>query len=364
MKLGGFELYQLRLPLTVPYKVSSKTIRELTPIVIRVRDTNGAEGWGEAQISKGYTTETIEGGWQFCCERAQRLSSATLDGARCEIEKSVDQHPNAASAMLAALDMLVHDSLLSVESPQNIPLLAPCQAHELAEITDEVEELLIEGFRTLKVKVGFDWADDLSRVFAIQDIVDGRASIRLDANRGFTREEGVAFASRLDPTGIELFEQPCATEDWDSNAAVAASSRVPIMLDESIYSKSDIVRASAIPGVRFVKLKLKKIGSVQALRAALARIRDLGLEPVLGDGVATDLGCWMEACVAAREITNAGEMNGFLKTKDQLFINRIPFSKGCIALEPQFWPTIDLSLIDRATERSMRFGPTVITTLT
>ena len=37
------------------------------------------------------------------------------------------------------------------------------------------------------------------------------------------------------------------------------------------------------------------------------------MEPVLGNGVASDIGCWMEACVARRQIGNAGEMNGFLR---------------------------------------------------
>ena len=63
----------------------------------------------------------------------------------------------------------------------------------------------------------------------------GRAVIRLDANLGFSREDGCRFASFLDPAGIELFEQPCSSADWETNAAVAAVSTVLVMLDESIY---------------------------------------------------------------------------------------------------------------------------------
>ena len=52
----------------------------------------------------------------------------------------------------------------------------------------------------------------------------------------------------------------------------------------------------------------------------------LGMTPVLGDGVSLEIGCWAEACVAARAINNAGEMNGFLKTSARLFANPLPFS--------------------------------------
>ena len=53
-----------------------------------------------------------------------------------------------------------------------------------------------------------------------------------------------------------------------------------------------------------------KLGSLAALARGLERIRELGMEPVLGNGVATEIGCWMEACVARSHIRNAGEMNG------------------------------------------------------
>ena len=68
-----------------------------------------------------------------------------------------------------------------------------------------------------------------------------------------------------------------------------------------------------MPGVGFVKLKLKKLGGISRLIEGLERIRALGMEPVLGDGTATDIGDWLEACVARDTIRNAGEMNGYLK---------------------------------------------------
>jgi hypothetical protein len=35
------------------------------------------------------------------------------------------------------------------------------------------------------------------------------------------------------------------------------------------------------------------------------------MEPVLGDGLGIELGCWMEGCVARTTIRNAGEFTGF-----------------------------------------------------
>src|SRR5205085_2567049 len=130
---------------------------------------------------------------------------------------------------------------------------------------------------------------------AIQRAIDGRATMRLDANRAYTQAAACRFAAALDPSGIELFEQPCAAEDWDANAKVAKVSTVPIMLDEPICAPSDIERAAEIRNVGFCKLKLKRFGGLDLLKEALEKVRQYGMEPVLGDGLSSELGCWMEA---------------------------------------------------------------------
>ncbi len=52
------------------------------------------------------------------------------------------------------------------------------------------------------------------------------------------------------------------------------------------------------------------------------------MESVLGDGLSSELGCWMEACVARVTIRNAGEFNGFLKPKVRLFAEPLRFHRG------------------------------------
>jgi L-alanine-DL-glutamate epimerase-like enolase superfamily enzyme len=152
---------------------------------------------------------------------------------------------------------------------------------------------------------------------ADQKIVAGRCRLRIDANQGYDREHGCASPPRSIRRASSL-EQPCAAGDWDAARAVAAVSPVPMMLDESIYGMDDIERAARLEAARFIKLKLMKMGSLDALARGIRRIRELGMEPVLGNGVACEVGCWMEACIARTLITNAGEMNGFLKPVTRL----------------------------------------------
>ncbi|MDH3242945.1 MAG: mandelate racemase, partial [Alphaproteobacteria bacterium] len=346
MTVSEIILHRIKLPLITPYRLSYRVYEDFDPIIVEARDADGRTGWGEGHISPGHTFESIEGGWQFCAEQGKRVLGLPVDEAKNRLEAIQPRSPVAAAALITALEMLAGHPALDIAAPARLPLLTPFHATEPDAIGTEVEARIDEGFRTLKVKVGKDAEADLARVAAVQAAVRGRATLRLDANRGFNREDGCRFASALDPQGIELFEQPCESKDWESNAAVAAVSAVPVMLDESIYGVADIERAADIAGIGFIKLKLKKMGGLDLLRRGLDRIRELGMTPVLGDGVSSEIGCWMEACVARDTIDNAGEFNGFLKPKARLFVNPLSFRNGALELDAGFRPEIDRAALE------------------
>jgi L-alanine-DL-glutamate epimerase-like enolase superfamily enzyme len=217
-----------------------------------------------------------------------------------------------------------------------------------------VEQLLALGHRTLKIKVGFDVDRDLERVRLIQKIADGRAKLRVDANQGYSRSDGARFASSLDPSAVEWFEQPCDLKDWDSNAVVAKASAVPVMLDESIYSFEDIQRAAGMPGVGVIKHVLEKYGGIEMLKAALDHIRICGMRSTLGNGGATDLTSWMEACVARLTVDTPCEMHGFLKVKEPLLSEPLPFESGDIVLRAGYRPTVNQKTLEKYTKSTER----------
>lgn len=356
MKLRQIDLYWVKSPLTVPYKLSYLTFDAFEPFMVEVRDADGRTGWGEGHISPGSSEETRDGGWAFCREHAEKAVGMDVADAIALIDGNKKASKVAATAMVTAMEMLSSDPILSLDRDVRLPLLTPFNAFDLAGVPAEVENRLEQGFRTLKIKVGKNVDEDLARVAAIQKANKGRAVLRLDANRGFSREDGCRFAAALDPDSIMLFEQPCATEDWDGNAAVAAVSTVPLMLDEPIYYQEDIERAAKIKNVGLVKMKLKRTGSLSRLKTCLERARQLGLEPVLGDGTSLDINCWMEACVALSTIDNAGEYNGFLKARKSLLENPMRFEKGEMILPAGYVPAVDRAVLKAHTVKSERFS--------
>ena len=356
MILEEITLRKVRLPLIRPYQLSYRTFTEFEPIVVEVRSRDGHIGWGEGHISPGSSSETREGGWGFCRAYAEKALGKDTGSAKAAIADAMGESKVAATALITAIEMLEAHPLLEIETETRLPLLTPFNSSEPQAIADEVERRLDEGFRTFKIKVGKDARADIARVCAIQKAIAGRAAMRLDANRAYGEADACWFAASIDPKGIELFEQPCRAEDWDANAHVARVSTVPIMLDEPICAVADVDRAAAIPNVKYCKLKLKRFGGLDLLRDALLHVRACGMEPVLGDGLGGEIGCWMEACVARKTIRNAGEFNGFLKPKIRFFAEPLIFDSGALVFPRGFTPEIDRGVLEAHTIEIERFA--------
>jgi L-alanine-DL-glutamate epimerase-like enolase superfamily enzyme len=348
-------LRRLNLPLVRPYRLAYRTFESFEPFFLEIEDSDGGKGFSDAHIAPGSSLETREGGWAFLCDRINQVIGLTSEEAKAVVLRRFEESKVATTVLVTAIEVMENSPTLDVPHEIELPLLAPINALDEKAIREEVESWLDNGFRTFKVKVGKDVESDLERVAIIQDAVAERATLRLDANRAYTRDDGIRFAEKLDPSGIELFEQPCDSEDWDANAAVARASAVPLMLDEPICTLADIERAAGIEGVRFCKLKLKRFGSLDRLKEGLDAVYAHGMVPVLGDGLGSEIHSWLEACVAQTTIRNAGEFNGFLKPRDGLFVEPMPFRDGSIWLPAGYRPQFDPVAIDRATIERREF---------
>ena len=273
-KLNALTLRRLRLSLIRPYRLSYRTFDEFEPYLVEVADDSGRTGFADGHISPGSSAETREGGWAFMRKHIPQMLGQQPQAAKAAVLAHFEDSKVATTALACAVEVLEHHPLLEGDSDTTLPLLTPINALDPAGIETEIESWLAQGFRTFKVKVGKDVAADLERVAVIQRAAGKHATLRLDANRAFNRDDGMRFAAALDPSGIELFEQPCDSDDWDANAAVASVSTVPLMLDEPICTLADIERAAGIRNVRFCKLKLKRFGSLERLHEGLtARAR-------------------------------------------------------------------------------------------
>lgn len=355
-RLESFTLWRLRVPLIRPYHLTGVTLSDLDVLLAEASDAEGRAGYGEAVIIPHYTRETTEAGWEFCLKQSALLVGMAPSEAKRTLEPHRITYPHAVTVLQVSIEMMEGHALLEPPSlPTRVPLSMAVMSQDPREIPSEVEGHLNAGFQTLKLKGGWDLEGDLKRLAAVQVAAADAAEIRFDANQGYTRETAVQLMERIDPRGIESIEQPCAADDWEANAAAAAASPVPLKLDESIYELADIDRAAEMKGCGYVKMMLVKRNGLSRLGEALERIREAGLSSVLGNGASTDVNCWAEACVARHTVGNAGEMNGFLKNREQLWREPLTFENGAIVLDPAFVPALNHELVDHLSIAKERF---------
>jgi O-succinylbenzoate synthase len=132
-----------------------------------------------------------------------------------------------------------------------------------AVAAEQVPEVLerFPGARTAKVKVaepGQNLADDVARVNAVRALV---ATVRVDANGGWSVDEAAAAATALTADGpLEYIEQPCATVP--ELAELRRRVNVPIAADESIRKADDPLRVVREGAADVAVLKVAPLGGI------------------------------------------------------------------------------------------------------
>jgi L-alanine-DL-glutamate epimerase-like enolase superfamily enzyme len=100
-------------------------------------------------------------------------------------------------------------------------------------------EMKRRGFTGAKIKIGKpSIAEDRARLTAVREAVGEDFRIMVDANQAFSLAEALRRADMLADYGIHWFEEPMPADDVGAHRTLAAHSRVPIAVGESMYSLS------------------------------------------------------------------------------------------------------------------------------
>jgi len=351
-RLAELQLFRLRLPLTAPYHLAYGDVDAFDTILVCLRTALGAEGWGETTPLDGYSTHGVEDAWRLTVEWGRILHGQRAEDARAFLDARAADAPFSCAALATALETAAWAGD-GGGAAVRVPLIGTIRSARPPEIADEAVRLLDAGYATLKLKIGMGVAADLATVAAAQRAVGGRGLLRIDANQGYTLADARALFRDLDPAGIQLLEQPFPVARWDWMDLAGKETPVPLMLDESIGGDEDLRRASGIQNVRYVKFKLMKAGSIARLRHLTARAGALGLGVVVGNGVASDIGCLHEA-QAAGSLALAGEMNGFLKPTESLLAEPLRVDRGELIVPPRGRTDVLRERLDRYTTERAR----------
>ena len=143
----------------------------------------------------------------------------------------------------------------------------------------EAEELLAEGFRAVKLRVGgSDLGADLARVRAVRAQIPGDALLMIDFNQALTFADAMEMCRALDNEGVYWIEEPIRHDDYRHSAQIARATKTPIQAGENFLGLSPMLASLEAAAADYVMLDLDRIGGVTGWRSAASLAAAYGRE--------------------------------------------------------------------------------------
>lgn len=294
IRIAGLTTTRLDIPLRQPIAMSFGTVRMQNVVLVRLCDTDGAEGVGEASILGGphwgvESAESVQAAIDAYI--APALIGTMLDGVEAmaaALARLVRGNAAARGAVeMAALDLLGRrlgisaSHLLGGPCRTTIPVAWTLSTGGTSSDIEEGERAFAErGNRRFKLKFGRETAAaDVARAVAIIEAFRGRATVIADVNQAWDEVIAARHLPRLQEAGLEAIEQPLPGCDLAGIARLRAGLGMEVITDEAITGPAAAFRVAAGAGASVFALKPNRDGGTTASRrvAAIAASAGLGL---------------------------------------------------------------------------------------
>jgi mandelate racemase len=193
---------------------------------------------------------------------------------------------------IAGIDMAAWDALaLSLGQPL-VRLLGaaprPIPAYNskglgimpLAALAKEANELVAEGFRAVKLRMGRPEArDDIEALRAVKQAIGTEIVLMVDFNQALSVAEALKRGRMIDDEGgVYWIEEPIRADDFAGAARLARDLATPIQLGENFMGAEQMAQALAAGACDYAMPDAQRIGGVTGWLRAAALAQGAGIE--------------------------------------------------------------------------------------
>ena len=249
MKITKVEAFILKDQLKGSFFFSQWAYSERRICIVKITTDTGVHGWGE-----GYgPADVIKAGIKLLTPillGKNPLEQETLwfDMYR----KTLDfARRGVLAASISALDVALWDLkgkllnlpvsvLLGGKHRQRIMPYATglyfSKSHQLADnLAKEAQEYVQQGFRAIKMKVGYTIEKDIQHIKAVRKAIGEEFPLMIDANHAYSLREAIQLANLAEPYNIGWFEEPVSPEFYDHYRELRNKTSIPIAGGECEY---------------------------------------------------------------------------------------------------------------------------------
>lgn len=322
MRITGIDVYEHLLTYAHgSYAMSGgRVATQQASTIVRVRTSDGLDGWGEAcPLGPTYLPSFAGGVRAALAELGPTLIGLDprdigvighrMAGAMRGFEGAKSAIDVACWDILGKSVGLPVATLLGGVVEPDFPLYEAVPLAAPEQMADYVRERREAGITCFQVKVGNRPADDVARARATV-AVGGDSRMICDANGGWRLQDAVIAVGQMADLPVHI-EQPCQT--LEDSGRLRAVTSLPLVADESVLDAATLVAARQIGHAGAVNLKLGRLGGLSAAR----RMRDLAvglgmqvtIEDTWGGDIATAAVAHLAATTAADDLLSTSFFN-------------------------------------------------------
>ena len=300
-RIEAITIYKLKIPFHQAFHHATQSREESDAVIIRVKDSRGQTGYGEALPRPYVSGETTASMIVHLRERlAPQIFARTwvagwatfelLDARRPEWTQSHDDAVSAWNAAFCAVELALLDWSLKSLTTSLAAFLPPARNEVVysgvissdnpAEAATLAKRMTKFGLRQLKIKVGT--AADADRVAAVRQAVGPQVALRADANGAWNAPQAVDELNRLKPYNLQLIEQPVPAGDLAGMKKVRAETGLPVMADESLVTIEQARQLIEAHACDYFNIRLSKCGGVTGSLAIAKLAEQAGIKIQVG----------------------------------------------------------------------------------
>ncbi|KAB2336120.1 dipeptide epimerase [Cytobacillus depressus] len=326
MKITAIHLHAIHLPLHVPFVVSYHSYNDMPSLIVKIETDEGIIGYGEGVADEHVTGESLQSIFQII---KHTLAPALIGQNPMEIEKIHDimnKSIYGAPTAKAAIDIACFDimgkkmqqpvyQLIGGRYHDEFPITHVLSIAEPEKMASEAAEMLEQGYRSFKMKVGTDVRKDVERIQAVRERVGEDIAIRVDVNQGWKNSANTIVAlNQLRDCNLDWVEQPVVADDIDGMVEINQKTTIPLMIDEGLKGQREMLEIIQKRAAHKVNIKLMKCGGIYPAVKLAHQAELAGIECQIGSMVESSIGSAAGFHVAfSKKVITRVELTGPLK---------------------------------------------------
>lgn len=274
------EAWALRAPVETPVSTSFGSMRDRPAVFVRIEDSDGAFGWGEAFANwpaagaehrvnlLGMDIAPLLLGREFR-DPAELFDDLSERTHLCALQ-SGEWGP--FRQLIAALDIALWDlaarreglplaRMLETEASLKVPAYA--SGIHINATGTLVREARTEGYSAFKIKVGFGLDSDIAGTVATAQSLGEGERLFADANQAWNCEQAMKFLDAVAEVGLGWMEEPMPADVPDEEWQVLAhKAPTPLAGGENIAGFDGFAHALALGHLHFLQPDVAKWGGL------------------------------------------------------------------------------------------------------